>query len=84
MDARRGTLSGVRVRDSELARMTEKVPRGKRGRQIDQVAVARQLNQYNLSTPVSPRRCDSPALEVGSALGFSYPAPPQLLELPAD
>lgn len=65
--------------------MTEKRYReGKEGRQTDQVAVAWRLNQYNLSTLVSPRCRDSPVLEVGSVLYFSYSAPPRPLELPAD
>lgn len=57
---------------------------GKEGRQIDRAAVAWRLNQYNLSTVVSSQRCDSPELEVGSVLYFSYSALPRPLELPAD
>lgn len=64
--------------------MTEKRYRdGKEGRQINQVAVAWRLNQYNLSTLVS-QCCDSPVLEVGSVLYSSYSAPPRPPELPAD
>ena len=62
----------------------EKVQKGKEGRQIDHIAVAWQLNQYNLSTLVSSLCCDSPVLEVGSVLYSSYSAPPRPLKRPAD
>lgn len=72
-------------RRQRIVSMTEKrYGEGKEGRQINQVALAWRLNQYNLSTLLSPQCCDSPVLEVGSVLYFSYSAPPRPLELPVD
>lgn len=57
---------------------------GKEGQQINQVDLNWRLNQYNLSTLPSHWCCDSPVLEVGSVLYFSYSVPPQPTELPVD